>query len=170
MKFALTLEVEKDFSMEETMRRILAAGLILAYANEAGAGAVGKHSVEDKTFGANQIVHGKITSAQSETYRNQFGDELIITRAQIKVKEIMKGDPADVVEIVVEKRRGGADLSEGEEVIAFLEETPDGLMPHSGGHGILKVVSTTKRVRNSKLTVDSVREKVKKVNLWQQAF
>jgi hypothetical protein len=148
----------------------LLMGLILIYCAEAAAGRAAKNSIEERTFGANQIAHGMVLSAQHETFRNQYGDELTVTRAKIQVKEMLKGEPAEQIEMIVEKRSNGSPVSEGDEIVVFLEETPDGLEPHQGGNGIMKLVTNTKRVRNSTLTVDSIREKIRKANLWQQAF
>jgi hypothetical protein len=124
--------------------------------------------IPDRAHGAERVVVATVANTTASYERNRFGDELIVTRAQLAVEEALKGTP-DAVILTVE---GGTvngmtmrvsdlpTLGRGERAVFFLTPGPGGeFKPHMRGLGILKLDGNT--VRGSSLTVDEIRRVVR---------
>lgn len=122
-------------------------------------------SIPERARGAERIVVATVAGTTARLERNRFGDELIVTYAQLAVEESIKGQ-AGPVSLAVE---GGtvngmtmrvSDLpviADGERAVFFLTPGPGGAYrPHLRGQGILKL-DRENRVAGSSLTVDEIR-------------
>ena len=70
--------------------------------------------------GAERIVVASVQRVRPEYRRNQFGDELIMSQADLRVTEVLKGRSADGQTVVVEVE-GGTIGEGGTEELAGLE-------------------------------------------------
>lgn len=125
--------------------------------------------IPERARGADRVVVATVATTSARYERNQFGDELIVTRAALSVEEALKGDAAPA-RLAVEG--GTVDgitlrvsdlpvLSAGERAVFFLTPGPDGeYRPHLRGQGILKL-DKSNQVRGSSLTVDEIRRLVR---------
>ena len=121
--------------------------------------------IEERARGAGRIVVATVVETSARFERNEFGDDLIVTYARLKVEDAVKG-PIDPVTLALE---GGTvngitmrvaslpTLANGERAIFFLTPGRDGAYrPHLRGQGILKL-DATNTVRGSRLTLDEVK-------------
>ena len=121
--------------------------------------------------GAARVVVATVERVRAERHRNEFGDELIVSRAEVRVKDVLKGNGAAGDALVVDVEGGTVNgitlrvsdmptMSTGEEAVFFIEQNRDGRnVPHRRGQGILKL-DANGRIRGSDLTVDDVRKAV----------
>jgi hypothetical protein len=119
----------------------------------------------ERAKGAVRIVVATVTDTSARYERNEFGDELIVTRAYLKVEEAVKGS-TEAVTLVVE---GGTvngitmrtsslpALAKGERALFFLTPGRNGeFKPHLKGQGILKL-DAKGTVRGERLTLEEVK-------------
>ena len=122
--------------------------------------------------GAERIVVAEVSHVQPVYQRNEFGDELIVSRATLRIERVLKGRSAQAGESVVLDVEGGtigeitlrvSDLpriARGEKAVFFLERNRQGrIVPHQRGLGILKL-DAAGRVEGSALTVEGVRRAI----------
>ena len=121
--------------------------------------------------GAARVVVAKVERVRAERQRNEFGDELIVSRAEVRVKAVLKGQGAAGDAMVVDVEGGTLDgitlrvsdmpsLSTGEEAVFFVTQDKQGrTVPHLRGQGVLKL-DANGRIHGSNLTVDDVRTAV----------
>jgi hypothetical protein len=100
-----------------------------------------------------------------------FGDQLILTRALVRVEETLKGPSEETVSVTVEGGTIGdltlrvsdmPSLRRGERAVFFLRQNPDGHVPEGRGHGVLKLDGGD-RVTDSELTLEDVRRRARAV-------
>jgi hypothetical protein len=123
--------------------------------------------------GSERVVVASVERVRPEYRRNEFGDELIVSRADLRVTESLKGRSADGETVVVEVEGGTigdvtlhvSDLpaiAAGENAVFFLERVPgdeDKFVPHGRGLGILKL-DAEERVIGTGSTLADVRRAV----------
>jgi hypothetical protein len=121
--------------------------------------------------GAGHVVVALVERVRADYQRNEFGDVLIVSHAQVRVREVLKGTSVAGDNLTLDVEGGTVDgvtlrvsdiqpLEAGEQAILFIDETRDGRkVPHLRGQGIVKV-DTNGRLRGSELTVDDVRRAV----------
>jgi hypothetical protein len=121
--------------------------------------------IEERARGAERVVVATVADVSSRYERNEFGDELIVSRATLALEEVLKGttEPATLV-----YEGGTVDgitlhvsslpaLARGERAVFFMTRGKQGeLRPHLRGQGILKL-DRTNHVQGSSLTLDDVR-------------
>lgn len=116
--------------------------------------------------GAQRAVVGKIASVQPRWERNQWGDQLIVSRMTVDVEETLKGFAAKRLEVDVE---GGTldgltlhvshqpELVPGDRAVLILNESTPGVQtPHRKGLGLLRLDGTN-RVEGTSTTLADVR-------------
>ena len=122
-------------------------------------------TIEERARGAERVVVATVTDVSSRYERNEFGDELIVSRATLALEEVLKGttEPA-----TLEYEGGTVDgitlhvsnlpaLARGERAIFFMTRGKRGeLRPHLRGQGILKL-DRSNHVQGSSLTLEDVR-------------
>ena len=121
--------------------------------------------------GAARVVLGSVERVRPEYQRTEFGDEIIVSIAEIRVREVLKGTgrAGDAMTIDVE---GGTvngitlrvsdmpTIGAGEAAVFFIARNGQGRnVPHLRGQGILRL-DDNGRVRGSSVTVDDVRQAV----------
>jgi len=144
---------------------VAVAGALAVTASSLGAQAGQPHTIQERARGAARVVVATVTETSARRERNEFGDDLIITRAQLSVDEAVKG-PAGPATLALE---GGTvdgitmrvsdlpSLQRGERAVFFLSPGRNGeFQPHLRGQGILKL-DTNDRVLDSSLTLDEIR-------------
>jgi hypothetical protein len=122
-------------------------------------------TIEERAKGAERVVVATVTHVTSRFERNEFGDELIVSRASLAVEEALKG----AAESTTLEYEGGTvngltlhvsslpGLSAGERAVFFLTRGKNGeFKPHLRGQGILKL-DRENHVQGSSLTLDDVR-------------
>jgi len=127
--------------------------------------------INERARGAFRVVVATVTDTSARYERNEFGDELIFTYAQLDVEEAIKG-PQGAATLAIE---GGTvngitlrvssmpTLSKGERAVFFL--TPgrsDEFRAYLKGQGILKL-NAENRVPGTSLTLDEIRRQAKSV-------
>jgi hypothetical protein len=123
-------------------------------------------TIEERARGAERIVVATITGITSKYERNEFGDELIVSRATLAVEESVKGSSDALTTLEYE---GGTVngitlhvsslpvLNRGERGVFFMKRGKTGeFKPHLRGQGILKL-DAKNRVQGSSLTLEDVR-------------
>ena len=121
--------------------------------------------------GAARVVVGSVERVRPEYQRNEFGDEIIVSVAEVRVRDVLKGTGrvGDAMTIDVEGGTVGditlrvsdmPTVRAGEEAVFFMARNSQGRnVPYLRGQGILKL-DDSGRVRGSSLTVDDVRQAV----------
>jgi hypothetical protein len=150
-------------------RLVAIVSLICAYAAGLEADRSPAASVQARAQSAERVVVAAVESVQAVFERNEFGDELIVSRAWVRVREVMKGADLNVgqkLEIDVEGGTIGEvtlrvsdmpTVAAGENAILFLTRTRQGrLVPHMRGLGILKI-DKAGRVDGSDVTLAELR-------------
>jgi len=122
-------------------------------------------TIEERARGAERVVVATVTDVTSRYERNEFGDELIVSRATLAVEEALKGT-TDTATLEYEGGTVGGvtlhvsslpALARGERGIFFMTRGKRGeLRPHLRGQGILKL-DRSNHVQGSSLTLDDVR-------------
>jgi len=122
-------------------------------------------TIPERARGAERVVVATVANTTARYERNRFGDELIVTYAQLAVEEAIKGSQGPAVLAIEGGTVNGmtmrvSDLpamSTGERAVFFLTPRPDGsYTPHLRGQGVLKI-DRANRVQGSSLTVDEIR-------------
>jgi hypothetical protein len=123
----------------------------------------------ERAKGAARIVVATVTDTSARYERNEHGDELIVTRAYLKVEEAVKGS-TEAVTLVLEG--GTVDgitmrtsslpaLVKGERALFFLTPGRNGeFKPHLKGQGILKLDGKG-MVRGERLTLEAVKKLIR---------
>jgi hypothetical protein len=116
------------------------------------------------------VVVGTIVGVDPQFETNEFGDQLIVSKVQLRVDEKMKGNADPVVPVSIEGGTVGdlkldvSDLptvKQGDRGTFFLDKSRDGtFVPHDRGFGIMKL-DARDRVEDSDLTLDEIRTAVK---------
>lgn len=123
--------------------------------------------IPDCIRGAGRVVVAHVARTEAHCQRNEYGDELIVSRVLFDVQETLKGSDGQVVNLVLEGGTLGevtmrvSDLPElqlGERAVFFLERgEADEHVPHLRGQGILKL-DDEDRVPGTSLTLDMIRQ------------
>lgn len=122
-------------------------------------------SIEERARGANRVVVARVAETNARYERNQFGDEVIVTYAQLAVEEVIKGEPGPAtlaveggtVDGITMRVSSLPSLTKGERAVFFLTPGKSGeFRPHLRGQGILKLTSDD-RVTGSSLTLGEIR-------------
>jgi hypothetical protein len=126
--------------------------------------------IASRAKGAGRIVIARVTDVRAQFASNEFGDQLIVSTAQVEVAETLKGAPATVLDVEYEGGTVGdltlkvsdlPSLEPGERAVFFLDAGRGvSFLPHDRGRGILKL-SETDEVENSSMTLSEVREQVR---------
>ena len=116
--------------------------------------------------GAHRAVVGKVAAVQPRWDRNEWGDQLIVSRMTVEVEETLKGFSARRLEVDVE---GGTldgltlhvshqvELAAGDRAIFILNETTTGVhTPHRKGLGLMRLDGNN-RVEGTLTTLADVR-------------
>jgi hypothetical protein len=145
----------------------LVSALMVCGAGLAGATGQPPVPIEERVKGAERVVIATVAMTSARYERNEFGDELIVTDAQLAIEEVLKGDAAPAVLTVEGGTLDGVTLrvsdlpmvAAGERAVFFLTRGKSGgeLRPHLRGQGILKL-DETGTVRGSSLTVGQIRK------------
>jgi hypothetical protein len=122
--------------------------------------------IPERIQGAKKVVVARIQKVTTRWETNSYGDELIISRLELKVDETLKGNSEATVEMDIE---GGtidgltmrvSDMPEmkiGDKAVVFLKESDKKIhKPHLRGRGILKL-DTSDAVQNSSLRLNDIR-------------
>jgi len=121
--------------------------------------------IATRTRGAKSIVVATVVSVNARQGTNRFGDQLIVSDVLLNVSETLKGSHVQAVTVSVEGGQLGdltlkvSDLPAmkvGERAVFFLEQAPEGIVPHQRGFGILKL-DAADRVEESMLTMAELR-------------
>jgi hypothetical protein len=123
--------------------------------------------------GAERVIVASVQRVRPEYRRNEFGDELIVSQADLRVSEVLKGRGAGGETVVVEVEGGTIGevtlhvsdlpaLAAGENAVFFLARVPgdeDKYVPHLRGLGVLKL-DAADRVIGTGSTLADVRRAV----------
>jgi hypothetical protein len=122
-------------------------------------------TIEERARGAKRVVVATVADTNARYERNEFGDEIIVTYAQLAVEEVLKGEPGGAtlaieggtVDGITMRVSSLPSLSKGERGVFFLAPGRSGeFRPHLRGQGILKLKSDD-RVPGSSLTLSEIR-------------
>jgi hypothetical protein len=122
-------------------------------------------SIQERARGAERIVVAAVATTSARYERNQFGDNLIVTHAQLAVEETIKGAGGPVTLAIEGGTVNGITLhvsslptlSQGDRAVFFMTAGPDGrFVPFNRGQGILKL-DATNHVKGTSLSLDDVR-------------
>jgi len=116
---------------------------------------------------AQKAVVGRVIGVRARFARNQWGDELILSRLSIAVEEPLKGHTgAGVLDVDVEGGTVGGltlhvshqpRLRAGDRTVLFLDAGPQGTyVPHRKGQGVLRL-DRDNRVEGTRVTLADVR-------------
>ena len=121
--------------------------------------------------GAARVVVGSVERVRPEYQRNEFGDEIIVSVAEVRVREVLKGTGRAGDALTVDVEGGTVNgitlrvsdmptMGAGEAAVFFIARNGQGRnVPHLRGQGVLKL-DDSGRVRGSSVTVDDVRQAV----------
>ena len=121
--------------------------------------------------GAALVVVGAVERVRAEYQLNEFGDRLIVSVAEVRVREVLKGTGSAGDALTIDVEGGTVDgitlrvsdmpaMAPGEQAVLFVNKNRQGHnVPHLRGHGILKF-DTNGRVLGTGLTIDDVRRAV----------
>ena len=120
-----------------------------------------------------RVVVATVTRVEPVFARNEFGDELIVSRAHLRVDQVLKAGAETSADLIVEVEGGTIgeltlDVSDmpkvhlGERAVFFLGRNSRGAnVPHGRGDGILKL-DAGDRVQSSDLTLADVQSAVRR--------
>lgn len=116
--------------------------------------------------GAQRAVVGRIAAVEPRWERNEWGDELIVSRLTVDVEEALKGSSARRLAVDIE---GGTiegvtlhvshqpELVQGDRAVLILNEVHPGVhAPHRKGQGLLRL-DASGRVEGTSATLAEVR-------------
>ena len=121
--------------------------------------------------GAALVVVGEVERVRAEYQRNEFGDRLIVSVAEVRVREVLKGTANAGDALTIDVEGGTVDgitlrvsdmptMAPGEQAVLFVNKNRQGHnVPHLRGQGILKF-DTNGRVLGTSLAIDDVRRAV----------
>jgi hypothetical protein len=126
-------------------------------------------NVQTRAKGAERVVVAAVESVQPIYAKNDFGDDLIVTRTWVRVSEVMKGKGIAAGEAMEMDVEGGTvgdvtlrvsdmpSVAPGEKAVLFLTRNKSGrLVPHMRGQGILKLDKSNK-VLGTDVTLSELR-------------
>lgn len=126
--------------------------------------------VASRSRGASQIVVGVVDEVQARFDRNEFGDQVIVTRAIVYVTETLRGGGQQVVMVDVD---GGTlngltlrvsdlpTLAQGKKAVFFLDAGKGGVHRlHQRGRGLLEL-DEKDIAKDLKISLSSVRSQVR---------
>lgn len=126
-------------------------------------------NVQTRAKGAERVVVAAVESVHPTYAKNDFGDDLIVTRIWVRISEVMKGKgiaPGEAMEIDVEGGTVGdvtlrvsdmPSVAPGEKAVLFLTRNRSGrVVPHMRGLGILKLDKSNK-VLGTDVTLNELR-------------
>jgi hypothetical protein len=126
-------------------------------------------NVQTRAKGAERVVVAAVENVQPIYAKNEFGDDLIVTRTLVRISEVMKGKDIAAGEAMDVDVEGGTvgditlrvsdmpSVARGEKAILFLTRSKNGrLVPHMRGLGILKL-DKSGRVQGTDVTLDELR-------------
>jgi opacity protein-like surface antigen len=150
-------------------RLLFVVAVCVGMAGGAFADSVPPIDVQTRARGAERVVVASIESVYATYDRNEFGDDLIVSRAWVRVREVMKGAGVGIGQGLEMDVEGGTvgevtlrvsdmpGIAAGDEAILFLTRDRRGrVVPYLRGLGILKVDGAG-RVAGSNVTVDDLR-------------
>lgn len=153
------------------MRLALALLAVAAAAHAVGASTGRPVDIPERARGADIVVVGTVTDVHSSFASNSYGDQLIVSRANVLVDETLKGQ-SRLTTVTVEIEGGTVgdltlkvsdlpSLEAGERATFFLTRGASGThVPHLRGLGIVKV-DRQGRVPGSSLTLEAMRRMVR---------
>jgi len=122
--------------------------------------------LQQRFQGAQRAVVGKVAAVQARWDRNEWGDQLIVSRMTVEVEETLKGFSGKRLDVDVE---GGtldgltlhvshqAELAPGDRAIFILNESTTGVQtPHRKGLGLLRLDGNN-QVEGTSTTLADVR-------------
>jgi hypothetical protein len=130
-----------------------------------------KVDLPTRARGAALVVVGEVERVRAEYQRNEFGDRLIVSVAEVRVREVLKGTGSAGDALTVEVEGGTVDgitlrvsdmptVAPGEQAVFFVNKNRQGHnVPHLRGQGILEF-DPNGRVSGTGLTIDDVRRAV----------
>jgi hypothetical protein len=122
-------------------------------------------TIEERARGADRIVVASVADIRAGYETNAYGDELIVSHADLLLEEVIKGNSDKATVAVVGGTVNGITLrvssfptlTRGERAVFFLNPTPSGeYVPHLNGQGILKLDGTN-HVKGSSLSIEDIR-------------
>jgi hypothetical protein len=147
-----------------TLLSLAATGAGVSASNAAQA------DIATRARGAQSVVVASVAIVGASFEKNAYGDQLIVSHAQLRIEETMKGPSRTSIAMDLEGGTVGPltlkvsdlpSLDVGERAVFFLDETASGgHRPHLRGLGILKL-DDAGRVRGTNLTLDDIRAAVK---------
>jgi hypothetical protein len=130
----------------------------------------GAEDVPTRAKGAQKIVVATVMSVTPTFETNKWGDRLIVSHADLKVEESLKGNAPEVLSLDVEGGTIGdltlkvsdmEAIAPGDRGVFFVDETRPGThVPYHRGNGILKL-DKTGHVKGTNVTLDDVKRQVK---------
>jgi hypothetical protein len=124
--------------------------------------------IQERAHGAERIVVATVAETSARYERNEFGDQLIVSRVRLEVEEAIKGSDGALaltleggtVDGITMRVSSLPTLARGERAVFFITPGPNGTFrPHLRGQGILRL-DAMNRVRGSSLTLDEIRRLV----------
>ena len=147
------------------VRSLLLASLLTAGAPSASIAEPPAH-LQQRFQGAQRAVVARVAAVQARWDRNEWGDQLIVSRMTVDVEETLKGFSRKRLEVDVE---GGTldgltlhvshqvELAPGDRAIFILNETTTGVhTPHRKGLGLMRLDGNN-RVEGTFTTLADVR-------------
>lgn len=126
--------------------------------------------IQQRAKGADAVVVATIVEVTPTYDTNEFGDHIIISHTFLRVDEVLKGTPSQVIPLDVEggtvdgitlKVSDMESVATGDRGVFFVARSRKGTpVPYLRHNGILKL-DTTGHVRGSTLTLDDVRRQVR---------
>jgi hypothetical protein len=155
---------------------ILVVGACIAFsAKELHAGqADGKQGMRERVSKADLVVHGKVRQLSARMDRNEFQDELIVTRAEVEISSVVKGShsgrfvsvdliggtihPGTPEELTLRSSAMEHLPAQNEEVLLLLNEKAHGVHELGlRGLGYFQVDPASKQVRGTRYKVEDIR-------------
>ncbi|HVK60053.1 MAG TPA: hypothetical protein VM432_00835 [Bdellovibrionales bacterium] len=127
-------------------------------------------SVEAQTDGSDQVAVVDVENLRSERAVNEHGDQLIVTHARLKVREMLKGRfkqqqpemtiEGGTVDGVTLQVSDQPKLARGEQLVVFLKERGAKHTPYRRGQGVMRVKKD--RVEESNSALSEIRDRVRR--------
>jgi hypothetical protein len=144
---------------------LFSAALLISTAPQLPAQGVRHIDIPERLAGADRAVVARVDRITPRLERNEWGDELIVTHAELVVEETLKGGPARTLTVAIEGGTLGemtlrvSDLptvQAGERGVFMLRQQGGRMVPHLRGLGILKL-DEADTVKGSGLTLGMIR-------------
>lgn len=122
--------------------------------------------IVERLRGAERAVVGRVASVEPYWHRNEYGDELIVSRVNVEIDEVLKGARTRSVALHIDG--GSLDgltlrvsdlpvLVEGDRAVFLVHRNPHGeFIPHLRGLGVLRL-DDSDRVVGTPVTLADVR-------------